>query len=151
MNDSITVTYKGIVIAYDEYRNRWMFVLRGREKSSESLSNAKETIDKPAPKATKPFTPIPAWYIRHSSNAVPVEVTSVAENGYGRGLFVWIKCGKQRSKESVAYSIYPRSDKNDELCRQMESKRKQMESIDQEIDKLKRALDPLVIEKEPTE
>src|SRR6185295_2031124 len=105
----------------------------------------KETIDKPAPKTAKPFVAIPAWYIRHGNTPVPIEVTSIAEKGYGSGQYVWIKNGKQRSKEGVEGAIFPRTDRNDELCRKIETKLKEGEQIENEIRALHRSLLPLVI------
>src|SRR4051812_6947269 len=103
-NPSITCTYNETVIAYDESRNLWLFVLRGRERSASSLALAKEAIDKPAPKEAKPFTKIDAWFIGYGESGERVEITAIAEPDRGGKLAVWIKRpdGK-RSKESAAY------------------------------------------------
>lgn len=51
------VEYTGVQILYLEDSNKWRFELRGRERKADSLKQAKEWIDKPAPvkKASKAF------------------------------------------------------------------------------------------------
>ena len=55
MNDNLIVTYRDIAITYDEQKDKWFFTLRGRDRSADSLANAKKAIDAPPPKEEKPF------------------------------------------------------------------------------------------------
>lgn len=59
----ITHTHEGILITYDENANLWRFTLRGRDRSTDSLSKAKEAIDKPVATKAKPFEKIQVWYV----------------------------------------------------------------------------------------
>ena len=56
MEKPLVVTYEGIEIAYIEGSNDWRFELRGRSRRAESLSKAKEFIDK-EPSKKKPVEP----------------------------------------------------------------------------------------------
>jgi hypothetical protein len=53
--DTPTITYKGIEISYDERSDKWLYTLRGKDRSADILVNAKKAIDKPAPKDAEPF------------------------------------------------------------------------------------------------
>ena len=44
MSNAITATYHDVSILYREEDNRWVFELRGRERSVESLEAAKKAI-----------------------------------------------------------------------------------------------------------
>lgn len=52
---AITITHNGVTITYSEVENKFVFELRGRERKVDSLREAREAIDKPAPKVKKPF------------------------------------------------------------------------------------------------
>lgn len=104
----IIVKYGGIEITYEERTNVWNFELRGRERNTVSLNDAKEAIDKPDPVKKKPFTRIPAFVLAsihygaaHTFEAV--QITSVAERqSFNGNPQVWIvdSAGK-RSQEPI--------------------------------------------------
>ena len=70
--------YHEVTITYDERDNRWHFEVEGRERSSESLSKAKEMIDNP-PKEKSKFKRFQAYYKDCSYKFELVTVTSIAE------------------------------------------------------------------------
>lgn len=144
------VVHSDVTITYDEQQNKWLFTLRGRDRSADSLAKAREFIDKPVPRdKAKPFQKIPAWFFRYGEPPVKIEITGIAEErSYSGGERVWIKCKRSRSKESVAYAIYPQSTKNDALVQQIITKESQVEKLREEISNLRGKLEKLVLPKD---
>lgn len=104
----LTVTYGGVKIQYAEQTNKWNFELNGRERNVESLTAAKNMIDKPAPKDKKPFIRIPVYrfssqfFDKSKSSFIKTEITSIAEASYGGSSHVWIvDPNKSRSKVRI--------------------------------------------------
>lgn len=147
MNEqNISIEYRGVTIAYDEYSNSWKFLLRGREKSSGSLRTAKETIAKPAPKDKKPFSPVEAWYIQWRDDPDSVSVTSLAENRCGSQPEVWIKDSSgQRSKKGMNL-LFATDEHNGEIVKRLLGITKEQAALNEEYDKLRRTLNPLKID-----
>lgn len=88
MSEVVKTTHRGIEISYNETKNTWHFTLRGRDRTAETLANAKAAIDKPDPSGKKPFERIKAIMTEYGTNFLEGEITSIAENGYGRQ-YVW--------------------------------------------------------------
>lgn len=144
----MTTTYGGIKITYDERSNKWMFELRGRERSAESLAKAKEAIDKPEPKDKKPFTKFEAWFLRmYGCEAKRVTVTSVADSTWRDGVHLWVVDGKGRSKESAS-DLYPCSPWNDQIIAEMQAIRAQIDDLKRKLTKRKEKLKCAEIQKE---
>lgn len=133
---SISVNHNGTEITYDEEANLWRFTLRGRDRSSENLTKAREVIDKPVPAdKAKPFQKFSAWFFVGYSEALPekVEVTGIAENRYSRQE-VWIKNPKgTRSKENIEFRIYECSPENDAKIEQISGKLKERKALYDQI------------------
>jgi hypothetical protein len=94
--------HNGTEIEYDESRNEWLFELRGRSRAAESLTKAKEFIDKPvAEKDEKPFQRTPAYFWDWNGSPKECEITGVAESpSYSsRTEHLWIVCEKKRAKQ----------------------------------------------------
>src|SRR6476646_9588862 len=115
---TITVKYRDITeIVYDEEKDKWVFTLRGRERSAESLGKAKEIIDKPEPKNKKPFERVKCIGLsRHSwvrdKPFEEFEVTSIAEGpGYGR-VEVWTSSKANGREKRNADGCYPATPAN---------------------------------------
>lgn len=97
-NEIPEITYTGIKIQYIEGRDRWVFELRGKDRSAETLRKAKDAIDKPAPRdKSDSFTPFDAMIQTYGGHK-PCRVTSMAEYVYGAHYF-WVVCDGKRSKE----------------------------------------------------
>lgn len=149
-----TSTHQGIEIVYRESDNRWVFTLRGRERSAESLANAKAAIDKPEPKKkSDKFTPVEAWFDGHRWGGrgewKKVTVTSIAES-YVRVSDcgdVWIKDGKERSKQS-ADRIYPVGEANDAIIEQLRNLDKEKADLEERIAATKDKLKPFIVPKD---
>ena len=115
---ALTIVHDNITIEYIEADNVFRFELRGRERKAESLTQAKEWIDKPAPvkKPTKKFERFQVVFSGgymgyHKRSRSVVTVTSVAEDRYhhdkNNPSAAWVlKAGGERSKESVTH-LYP--------------------------------------------
>ena len=96
--------YDGVKITYDEKANLWRFTLRGRDRSAESLANAKQAIDKPVPEEkAKPFKRIPAIKVEsYVPNFYFGEITSIAETPrYSNRVEVWFTRPDGRRKEDL--------------------------------------------------
>lgn len=108
MNEPIKTTYEGIEITYLEDPNKWRFTVNGRERSTESLVKARESIDRALDgvqtKKEKPWEPFEAYYgddYGTSDKFPKVKVTSIAEyGGYGYPK-VWLMRDGQRRKEPL--------------------------------------------------
>lgn len=148
MPNTIQDTHKGVIIAYNESRNRWEFALRGRDRSSDSLASAREMIDKPAPKEAKPFARIPAWEVRHGGTPSHVEITGIAESGFrSSGVYVWIKdANGSRRKEDAEIRLYPSCEHNDAICAEIIKHRKEMDELGKKCETLRNKLQPLKLE-----
>src|ERR1700676_2626833 len=105
----LTVSYGGVDITYVESTNKWNFELRSRERNVDSLTLAKEAIDKPEPIKKKPFARISAFVLASKNYTdvyifQPVEVTCVAEQRtYRNAPQFWIvdARGKRETKDSL--------------------------------------------------
>lgn len=137
--------YNGIEITYDEKDDRWKFELRGRSRSADTLSKAKEAIDKePKEKRTQTFPRFQAYRWRYDG-LTEVTVTSVAE-GYG-GLHFWVTEGDKRSKES-ANSLYPVNEYNTAIIGQIKAKADEIDRLSEEKRKLHEKLKKAELPKE---
>ena len=104
MSEPVVVQYRGVAIHYDESDNRWRLDLRGREKSAESLVEAKKIVDTPVKEKVPPFERVKVYSgSRWGSEPFEiVEVTSVAERTrYSTSMEVWLSVGDKRRKQST--------------------------------------------------
>jgi len=143
----LTYTHNGVEITYDEVANLWRFTLRNRDRSTASLTDAKEAIDKRPPEKAKPFDKIEAWWVNYNNPPQRVQITGIAEGSYSRHkLWVWIKSNKGRSKEQVEGSIYQSDATNDAICEEIIEKEKEINSLRAKIQNLRSSLQPLKLE-----
>lgn len=151
---NIAVTYSDIEIVYREDDNRWVFTLRGRERSAESLALAKAAIDRPEPKKKGGnFTPVEAWYDGSGYGASingfrRVTITSIAEvfSRYGSGAEVWIKDKGGRSKVG-ADRVYPVGEPNDAVVEQLNDLAKASDTLEKRINATRGKLKAFVVPK----
>lgn len=145
MNTNIQMIYSGITIEYREESNRWFFEVNGRERSADSLTKAKESIDRPErEKPVKPFARTKA-YLMHSYSGDAyqvVDVTSIAERGYSTGVHFWVSVNGQRKKESgyALVEVTEASTRVIEACKQLraqeEALRAQVRDFEQSLPKM---------------
>ena len=140
--------HNGIEISYDENKNSWLFDLRGRSRSADSLAKAKEAIDKePKEKRAQTFPRTEAYLWNYEGFKV-VTVTSVAEEGYyGAGKSFWVNDGTKRKKERFS-SLYPVNEHNTDLVDAIKAKDAERERISEQIESLKEKLKPIEVPKE---
>lgn len=131
MTEPIKSNYRDVEIIYLEDPNKWRFTVNGRERSTESLAKARESIDRALDdvKKGKAWEPFEAYFCRgySSNNFRKVKVTSMAETRYGKPDF-WINDNGQRSKESAS-SLYKVSAKNDALIAELQRLQKESEAL----------------------
>lgn len=135
----ITYEYKGIVVTYDESWDMWRYELRGRQRSAKSLAKVKESIDRPV-KQKNPFRRFEAYYDQGYGNFVLVEITSIAEDEYGRADTVWCwneKADYQKRFKTNENRIFPRSEHNVPIIRKIDELMEAQGKIVEEIKKLK--------------
>jgi len=115
MADKMTVTYHDVSIEYREDNDRWYYELDGRERSAESLANAKKAIDA-TPKPKKTFKPFQAYLLRYGAELQVVTVTSQASetDSWDNSFDFWVTIEGKRRKES-GRRLYCINDKNDGL------------------------------------
>lgn len=141
----MNTTYNGIEITYEESSNRWLFTIRGRDKSAESLAKAKEMINSQPKEKKEPFKKISAWYFHWDCAPVKVEVTGIAEPDWNKKPCIWMKNDGKRSKQSVEYYIFPQNEVNDAKAQQCIEKEDQIKQLKKEISDIKKTLLPLVL------
>lgn len=142
----ITITYRDIVITYDERGDKWTFELDGRERFAKSLTLAKEAIDKPPPKSKKPFVKVKALYREYYSNMdfEKVEITSLAETSRGAGAWYWISNDGKRNKVPHS-SLYADTKANRDLVAKMIEKSEQIDQMEKEKKELASRMTNVVI------
>lgn len=121
MSGELKTTHEGIEIAYDEAKSMFVFELRGRERMSATLIDAKEAIDKePAQKRKQQFPRFDAYNNNYRDDSFEVvTVTSIADpERYNNGMVrFWVSDRKgNRSKES-SDSLYPVSEENTKIIK----------------------------------
>lgn len=151
MNDEVTVEYKGITLTYSEANNRWEFVLRGRERWSDSLKLAKEAIDKPVPEDKKPFTRIKCYRLgRHTDEELEiVEVTSIAAARWGGAATEgWITIGGTHRAKEYLTNLYPMTERNAKLIHQIKVLNGKIEDLQKSRNGFKNKLKALEVSEE---
>lgn len=72
----IQITYNDVVVTYNENDNDWNFELRGRHRTTKSLTSAKEAIDRAPETSRDKVTP---------KRMDPIPVFTLGYNGLKRG------------------------------------------------------------------
>jgi hypothetical protein len=130
----IKTTYKGVEVIYAEQDDRWLFTIDGRDRSAETLTNAKCAIDAPPPANKRPFKKIEAYKRKpsysHSDGFEAVVITGIAESKYGTK-YAWVSnpTGRQKREKVALSELYARTTANGETI-------KALLASQQEIDKL---------------
>ena len=97
---NVTTTYGGIEIVYNEDENKWVFELHGRERKMDSLTQAKEAIDRSVAEKSEPFQRVPIWVWEYIGEPKQGMITSIAGTSYQRGVYYWVVVDGQRRKMS---------------------------------------------------
>lgn len=97
-NFEIKVTHNEVDITYNEVKNEWEFVLRGRFRSAPSLTKAREAISKESKEKKGAFERFNALLFKtYSSETIEVTVTSFAGfSSYGKTPEWWVSYSVDR-------------------------------------------------------
>jgi len=151
---AVTIQYSGVAVEYLEDLNKWRFELRGRERNAESLTQAKEWIDKPEPekKASKNFKRFDVVHAGrysgpHKRNRSVVTVTSIASDRYrneaNNPSTAWVlKANGERAKEGV-YTLYPIHETNTKKWEEYDRLTVEGERIEAEKQKVLNSIETL--------
>lgn len=143
-------THREIEIIYDEGSNKWLFELRGRDRSAASLAEAKAFIDKPEPKEKPTFERVKVWHWAYSGDPMAVEITSLGEvsrwSASGGLRQVWIQDEKKRRSKVDQTDCYARTELTDAVVESWIKLRKQVETVQSEMQKMKDKLKAVRIE-----
>jgi hypothetical protein len=132
--------YSGIEITYDEGRDKWLFDLRGRSRSADSLTKAKEAIDKePKEKRTQTFPRFEAYMWAYDGFKT-VTVTSLADDGYHNGTTFWVSDADGRRRKERDYSLFPVNDHNTAIKEKIVAKEAEREAVLEAIKTLNNGL-----------
>lgn len=136
-DEPIKKTYRDVEIVYVERDDKWNFTVNGRERNSDSLTQAKESIDRSLDyeKKERPWRPFAAYHKDYNQDFVPVTVTSVADRGYGSSTYYWISKNKKRSKESE-FELFAATPENEQKIVRWRELGKQIDRLDAEQRKL---------------
>lgn len=139
----LTTTHKEIEIVYDEQYDKWRFTLRGKDRSADTLANAKKAINAPAPKEDN-FHRFEAWYGSSYGDVFRrVTVTSMTETGR-----YWIsyeekhpsgRTSKERTQAGLL-NIFPCNPENDAVVARLKAKSKEIEALRVELEAIRKEL-----------
>jgi hypothetical protein len=130
MMADVKTTYRSIEIEYSEDRNLWCFTLDDKDRTAQTLANAKKAIDAPG---RKKFDRFEAYRQEWAGCGYEVvTVTGLTENSE----YVWIsrngkgshRYHKQREKVGL-YSLYVHDDANRRIIDEMSETAKQIEEL----------------------
>lgn len=152
---SITVEHKGIVITYNEYQNQWTFTLRNRERSVETLVQARQMIDRPAPADKSCFKPVQVWFI-DSDGLKSGKVTSVTVQRYRTQdpqcrISYNNDEGKIERIRQFSSMLYPSNPHNDALAKSVKDLDSKIKELRNQKAGLQKQLIPLQIPEEPSD
>lgn len=145
----IKIHHNGVEITYNEGRNRFEFILRGRERHAESLAKAREFIDKPViEKQEKDFKPIQCYVDSgrwNDNQFITCTATCIATSpSYCTELEFWTtrkgEDGKTIRAKEPQRGLYPVNPKNTELMTTIEGLRSRINALQKEIIEHKKKL-----------
>lgn len=151
---AVTVQHSGIAVEYLEESNKWRFELRGRERNADSLTQAKEWIDKPEPekKPSKNFKRFEVVCCNGYSgplkrNRIVVTVTSIASDRYrddkSNPSAAWVlKSDGERAKQGV-HSLYPIHETNAKKWEEYDKLTEESERIEKEMKRVLNSIETL--------
>lgn len=140
-DEPIKKTYRDVEIVYVERNDKWNFTVNGRERNSDSLAQAKESIDRSLDyeRKERPWKPFAAYLKKYSGDDFQsVTVTSQADPGrYTSGVYFWVTKGakKERSKESI-FDLYAVNPENDQKIARWRELNKEIDRLGGEQRKL---------------
>jgi hypothetical protein len=118
----IGTTYKGILIRYDTFDDKWHFTLRGKQRREDTVGKARKVIDAPPVKADDLFKrqPIYTESPRYGRDGlIDVTATSIqCEHGW---TYAWVVDSKHRREKQNVKDCYPRTPNNDKLAKQIKA------------------------------
>ena len=125
--------HNSIEISYNEEKDVWEFTLRGRSRSAQSLSKAKEAIDKEPPeKRTQTFPRFDAYIFTYGHEDKIVSVTSIADDPYRATTYFWISSkDKSRSKEPAS-NLFPVNEHNTGVVAEIRRVRKEIDGLEKQ-------------------
>lgn len=141
--NAIKETYKEVEITYNERNNTWEFILRGRERTAESLAKAKEIIDKPPAPKEKPFERVPVWYCHYREGWHRGTVTSLKQCRYSSHVEARVSFGKESIATVGAVRVvepselFPCNEKSDALVEEWKVLEEEIQSLTKQQEKIK--------------
>jgi len=147
-------TYRDVEVVYLIDENKWRFTVNGRERTAETLSKARESIDRSlsnvSQKKEQAWKPFEVWHReRYGDGFKKVLLTSVAEgrSRWDKSAYAWISNNGKRSKEpmSLLFSI---DEHNNALVEKIVSLEAEGHRIDIEIGENVKQLQPVTISSE---
>ena len=135
--------YNEIEISYVEDTNTWEFVLRGRQRSTNSLTAAKEAIDKVPAEKRAPFPKFEAYMCAYSTTPKTTTVTSYAGKGYSGDEF-WVSTRGIRSKERADH-LFQVNDHNTQVFSELAEIEKQKKTLDEKEKGIRARLQKVVL------
>lgn len=157
-NEELKIVHNNVEIRYDEGRNRFCFELRGRDRSTDTLQQAREAIDRPVrvkDPDEKPFERIQAYtsefYHEDEVHYPVVTVTKLAEgNSWGGIREAWTvrdsTRGNRKPVQKLAlHHLFPVNEHNTKLVEQIRAKCQEINILKSEKDALEQKLKSLKV------
>lgn len=142
---TLTTTYKGVVIEYDEERELFRLELDGKERTSTTLSGAKKAIEVARRvKEEEKGKPVEAYLLRWNGVYSPVTVTSLAAEPSPRfrgSLEYWITDGLGKKNKAAGDRLLRRSPRNDELIEEIESRSEEINKLNEQIERIRERME----------
>ena len=138
---SIGTIYKGYIIEYNEWMDKWEMDIGGTMKSRGALSDAKKYIDR-LEKKTKKFSPVSAYLenLHQGKRFVPVTITSEAWPLHG-DLEVWVRNDDKSRRKVKANDVILATPENKATMEKVNSVEDEREHLRKSVAELLKSME----------
>jgi|SRR5215831_4744383 len=152
-HDQISIQYPSvdgpIEIRYDEGGNDWRFTLRGKDRSAQTLENAKAAIDAPVRENKRVFKKFEAFLRSGYSNDRGLERVTVTglvgTRGFHSSGKAWIRNSHGRRDTAYINALMQMTPENEALVKQIDELIAQQSALSTQIKALSEKIAPVTI------
>jgi len=152
--DQIAIQYPSvdgpIEIKYNERDNEWQFTLRGKDRTAQSLENAKASIDAPVREKARVFKKFEAFLRSGYAKDTRLEKVTVTGlvaggRGYRTSGKAWVRRANGRRDTAYMNALLQMTPENEALVKQIDELVTQQETLSTQIKALSEKIAPVTI------
>ena len=148
MTDVASIVWHGVEVTYSESDNRWEFAIGGRDRSAETLANAKKAIDAPEAKANT-FKRVDAILWKYFASPEKRTLTGEAERSrFNKGRQFWSVDAKKKREMVDHGDLYADTAANHELIAEYGRVQAEIDSLGSRQIEIRYNMTPLKLEDE---